>query len=42
LQRGRREPGGWSAYGRLSIPVERVEELLAGWDLLFGKPQARP
>ncbi|MBL8407044.1 MAG: hypothetical protein JNJ81_04470 [Candidatus Accumulibacter sp.] len=31
-----------AAYGRLSIPVERVEELLAGWDLLFGKPQARP
>jgi hypothetical protein len=30
-----------AAYGRLSIPVEQVEELLAGWDLLFGKPAAR-
>lgn len=31
-----------AAYGRLSIPVERIEELLAGWDVLFGKPAARP
>ncbi|HMW54519.1 MAG TPA: DUF4129 domain-containing protein [Accumulibacter sp.] len=31
-----------AAYGRLSIPVERIEELLAGWDVLFGKPASRP